>query len=50
MSSEQLLKESVDPYSFVKEAYFQRRDYEVHDGSPPQKEEDESYLDDYLDN
>lgn len=50
MSSEQLLKESVDPYSFVKEAYFQRRAYEVHDGNPPAAEEDEAYLDDYLDN
>jgi len=50
MSTEQLLNESVDPYSFVKEAYFQRRLYQVYDGQPPQQQEDESYLDQYLDN
>lgn len=49
MSMEQLLNDSVDPYAFIKEAYFQRVEFKIHDGNPPQKaEEDEAYLDEYL--
>ncbi|RRJ23066.1 VacJ family lipoprotein [Rheinheimera mesophila] len=48
MSMEQLLNESVDPYAFIKEAYFQRVEFQIYDGNPPQKEEDEEYLDEYL--
>ncbi len=28
---------AVDPYSFTREAYLQRREYLIHDGSPPTK-------------
>ena len=32
---------SLDPYTFVRRAYLQRREYEVYDGKPPpEKEED----------
>lgn len=49
MSMEQLLNDSVDPYAFTKEAYFQRREFQIYDGNPPKKEEeDEAYLDEYL--
>ncbi|OUS23279.1 vacJ lipoprotein [Thalassotalea sp. 42_200_T64] len=47
---EALLEDSLDPYEFVKNAYFQNINYKVHDGNPPividQEEEDE--LDDLL--
>ncbi len=47
---EALLNESLDPYEFVKNAYFQNIEYRVHDGNPPlvidQEEEDD--LDDLL--
>ena len=32
---EQVLENSVDPYTFVKEAYYQNWNYEVYDGNPP---------------
>ncbi len=49
MSMEQLLNDSVDPYAFIKEAYFQRKEFQIYDGNPPKKaEEDEAYLDEYL--
>ena len=33
---------SLDPYTFIRRSYLQRREYLVHDGNPPrQKEEDE---------
>ncbi|TRX57423.1 VacJ family lipoprotein [Thalassomonas sp. M1454] len=47
---EALLNESLDPYEFVKNAYFQNIEYRVYDGNPPvvidQEEEDE--IDDLL--
>ncbi|MDG1732491.1 MAG: VacJ family lipoprotein [Thalassotalea sp.] len=47
---EALLNESLDPYEFVKNAYFQNIEYRVYDGNPPividQEEEDE--IDDFL--
>ncbi|MEW6996868.1 VacJ family lipoprotein [Colwelliaceae bacterium BS250] len=47
---EVILRESLDPYEFVKNAYFQNIEYRVHDGNPPiiidQEEEDD--LDDML--
>lgn len=50
MSMEQILEDSLDPYSFVKEAYFQNQIFKIYDGNPPQQEEyDDSYLDEYLD-
>ncbi|WNC69717.1 VacJ family lipoprotein [Thalassotalea nanhaiensis] len=47
---EALLNDSLDPYEFVKNAYFQNINYRLHDGNPPivvdQEEEDD--LDDML--
>lgn len=41
MSSEKILNEaSVDRYDFVKNAYKQRREYLIHDGNPPEDNED----------
>ncbi|WP_252730506.1 VacJ family lipoprotein [Colwellia sp. E2M01] len=50
---EQLLLESEDPYSLIKNAYFQNMNYKVHDGSPPiiineaQEAEIDALLDDF---
>ena len=51
LEQDQLLDNSLDPYLFVKEAYFQNRAFKVHDGKLPEKvqPENEEYLDDYLD-
>jgi len=51
MSMESLLEESLDPYAFIKESYFQRSDFKVYDGNPPQQAEpelDEAAFDDLL--
>ncbi|MDN3651664.1 VacJ family lipoprotein [Thalassotalea ponticola] len=47
---EALLNESLDPYEFVKEAYFQNMQYKLYDGNPPVviDEEKEDELDDLL--
>ncbi|MFY8272859.1 VacJ family lipoprotein [Pseudoalteromonas sp. SSDWG2] len=49
---ESLLNESLDPYTFVKDIYYQRQLYEVYDGNPPLQEEPEAqeYDDDFLEN
>jgi phospholipid-binding lipoprotein MlaA len=52
MSMEQLLDESLDPYAFVKESYFQRLLFKIYDGNPPKPAEpelDEDAFDDLLD-
>ncbi|REL26099.1 VacJ family lipoprotein [Thalassotalea euphylliae] len=48
---EQLINEAIDPYEFVKQAYFQNMEYRVYDGNPPIKvnEDEEAELDAYLD-
>jgi phospholipid-binding lipoprotein MlaA len=41
MSSEKIVDEaSVDRYDFVKNAYLQRREYLIHDGNPPEENND----------
>ncbi|NMP14817.1 MULTISPECIES: VacJ family lipoprotein [unclassified Thalassotalea] len=47
---ETLLEESLDPYEFVKNAYFQNIRYRLYDGNPPIEvdEEQEEELDDLL--
>jgi len=50
LKAEKILNEAaLDKYSFVREAYLQRREYLVYDGNPPQKaaEFDESELFDF---
>jgi phospholipid-binding lipoprotein MlaA len=32
---------SIDPYTFVRRAYLQRREYEVYDGKPPPEQEED---------
>lgn len=41
MELEPMLEDSLDPYSFVKEAYYQRWRDKVYDGNPPELPEDE---------
>ncbi|MBD1582265.1 MlaA family lipoprotein [Pseudoalteromonas sp. S16_S37] len=50
MAQEKLLKESLDPYIFVKDVYFQRQLYELYDGNPPIKEEPTDFDEDFLEN
>ncbi len=33
---------SLDPYAFVKDAYFQRQQYQLYDGNPPEQSVDEA--------
>ena len=52
MSMESLLEESLDPYAFIKESYFQREEFKIYDGNPPQPPEpeiDEALLDELFD-
>jgi len=48
---EKLIDESIDPYEFVKNAYFQNLKFKVYDGNPPIEvnTEDEAALEAYLD-
>ncbi|WP_105168745.1 MlaA family lipoprotein [Pseudoalteromonas sp. T1lg23B] len=50
MAQEKLLEESLDPYIFVKDVYFQRQLYELYDGNPPLKEEPTDFDEDFLEN
>lgn len=47
MAQEKLLNDSLDPYAFVKDAYFQRQEYKIYDGNPPEPEIDEEAFEDY---
>ncbi|MFC0118924.1 MlaA family lipoprotein [Pseudoalteromonas xiamenensis] len=48
---EKLLNDSLDPYLFLKDIYFQRQLYELYDGKPPIKEEKiEEFDEDFLEN
>lgn len=50
LEHEEFLETSLDPYSLVKESYFQRVLYQVYDGQMPDVEtEDDAFLEDYLD-
>ena len=48
---EGLLNDSLDPYTFVKNAYFQNMRYKVYDGNPPVEKntQEEDDLDSFLD-
>jgi phospholipid-binding lipoprotein MlaA len=48
MAQEKLLNGSLDPYAFVKDAYFQRQQYQLYDGNPPEQEVDEAALEEFL--
>ena len=47
---EALIREAIDPYEFVKNAYFQNMEFKVYDGNPPIKvdEEEEAELEAFL--
>jgi phospholipid-binding lipoprotein MlaA len=51
---EALLNESLDPYLFLKDVYFQRQLYELYDGNPPlpkvEKSTEEKANDDFFEN
>jgi phospholipid-binding lipoprotein MlaA len=48
MAQEKLLNDSLDPYAFVKDAYFQRQEYQLYDGNPPEQAVDEAALEEFL--
>ena len=50
IDQEGLLESSLDPYIFVKEAYYQSRTYDIYDGNVPEVEEnDEDFGDEFDD-
>lgn len=51
MDQERLLNDSIDPYSFTKEAYLQRQQYKEYDGNVPESYSEDEYedLDEYDD-
>ncbi|WOT06276.1 MlaA family lipoprotein [Shewanella youngdeokensis] len=49
IDQERLIENALDPYTFVKDAYFQHMDYKVYDGDIPQSEDDDELLDEYMD-
>ncbi|MBQ4831748.1 VacJ family lipoprotein [Pseudoalteromonas sp. MMG010] len=48
IAQEGLLNDSLDPYLFVKDIYFQRQLFELYDGNPPIKEEPDDFDEDFL--
>ncbi|MGI2259737.1 MlaA family lipoprotein [Shewanella sp. GXUN23E] len=49
IDQERLIDNSLDPYTFVKNAYFQHMDYKVYDGNVPVTQDNDELLDEYLD-
>ncbi|MDX1453927.1 MAG: VacJ family lipoprotein [Gammaproteobacteria bacterium] len=41
------ISEAYDPYTFLRDAYLQRREFQLYDGNPPQDQYDELYDDLY---
>ncbi|WP_440055678.1 MlaA family lipoprotein [Pseudoalteromonas sp. T1lg65] len=50
MSQEKLLNEALDPYTFMKDVYYQRQLYELYDGNPPVEDEPVDFDEDFLEN
>ncbi len=48
IDQERLVDNSLDPYTFVKEAYLQHVDYKVYDGDVPVTQDDDELLDEYM--
>ena len=44
LGTDRLVDSALDPYLFVRGAYFQRREFVIHDGNPPQSDELEDAL------
>ncbi|WP_417586007.1 VacJ family lipoprotein [Nitrincola sp.] len=49
VDQEPILDNSLDPYVFVKEGYYQYIAYNLYDGNPPIEEDDDELLEEYLD-
>ena len=52
LDQDKLLKESLDPYGFVKESYLQNQQFKLYDGEIPDEqpsEEEDELLDDFMD-
>lgn len=49
VSQEAMLENSPDPYALTREVYLQRRDFKAEIEQPEYNQEEEEYLDDYLD-
>jgi len=51
VEQEQLINDAIDPYEFVKNAYFQNMQYKVYDGNPPIviDDQNEEEIDAFLD-
>ena len=45
LESDSVLKRSFDPYAFLRNAYLQRRQFQVYDGNPPEEALDEEQFD-----
>ena len=46
LAAEKLLEDSKDPYVTVRESYLQNREFEIHDGDPP---DDDEFFEEFLD-
>ena len=47
MAQEEQINNAIDPYTFVKSAFYQNKTFNIYDGNPPIPEEDEEDLDDF---
>ncbi len=48
IDQERLVDNALDPYTFVKEAYFQHMDYKVYDGDVPVDLDEDELLDEFM--
>lgn len=48
IDQERLVDNALDPYTFVKEAYFQHMDYKVYDGNVPVDQDEDDLLDEFM--
>mgnify|MGYP001431452649 FL=1 len=46
LSLDPTLERAFDPYAFVRDAWLQRREFEIYDGNPPPETLDEEFFDD----
>ena len=49
LATDQIIEESKNPYLTLRESYLQNREFEIHDGDPPEEEDeffDELFEDD----
>jgi phospholipid-binding lipoprotein MlaA len=46
LDTDAVLQRSFDPYAFVRNAYLQRRQFQVYDGNPPEEAMEEEFMED----